>query len=62
MASVHVEYTFKFTPDEVAILLKLVGRESRSSVADLGLDIDAFEGLWATLTEAAYRPMREDAP
>ena len=62
MASVHITYTFTFDPDEVAVLLKLVGRESRDSIRELGLDVDAQERLYATLSEAAYAPMREDVP
>lgn len=62
MSSVKVTYTFEFDPDEITVLLKLVGQQSPASIDDLGLSVPAFERVFSTLSHAAYAPMREDAP
>lgn len=62
MVAVKVTYTFQFDPDEISVLLKLTGRESPTTIRELGLDVAAFERLYSTLSEAAFAPMREDHP
>ena len=62
MASHKRRDYIEFDPDEITVLLKLVGRESPKSITDLGLDVDAFERVYAALSQVAYAPMRESHP
>ncbi len=62
MAKVTKRYEFTFEPDEISVLLAVCGDWSQQRIADRKLSVDAFERVYAALSEAAYAPMREDEP
>ncbi len=54
--------SFTFDEDEIAVLLGIVGGYSPALVAQMGLDVDAFERVYESLAGAAYGAMHEDHP
>jgi hypothetical protein len=62
MAEIKRRDFIEFDPDEIAVLLKCVGHHAPKDVTEWGLSVEAFDRVWAAITEVAYAPMRESAP
>lgn len=62
MADVRRSDTFTFDRDEIAVLLKLVGRVSPKEIEEMGLSTEAHMRLYDVLGLAGYAPMFSEAP